>query len=234
MGKYIKTALLLIVISIMSSCEKKVTEIDFEKSVMTEIFPSLVDSICVDCRKTIPPPPIGELIFDKTDHFMGTDTTKATKEQRIKYREWKKEREVIEKDTSKLIVAFVPILKKIRGNVKEDFEKHFPGIKLYESEKEKNTEYMLDFKNIKLNNKFKLKNYFEFPQERGLMWETKYDFVFSGVLDFSRIQFDKDKKYGVLDAGFGCGSNAGRGFRIYIKKMHNKWIIDKIERTWVS
>jgi hypothetical protein len=233
MRKYTKITLLLITTIIISSCEKKATEMDFEKSVMTEIFPSLVDSICVDCRKMVPPPMLGEFVTDKTGH-VSEDSTKATKAQKIKYREWEKEREEIEKDTSKLIVAFVPILKKIRGNVKEDFEKHFPKIKLYEPEKEKNTEYTLDFKNIKLNNKFKLKNYFEFPQERGLIWETKYNFVFSGILDFSRIQFDKDKKYGVLDAGFGCGSNAGRGFRIYIKKVHDKWLIDKIERTWVS
>jgi hypothetical protein len=233
MRKFIKTTLLLITVITISSCEKKATEINFEKSVMTEIFPSLVDSICVDCRKMMPPPMLGEFVTDKTGH-VSEDSTKATKAQKIKYREWEKEREEIEKDTSKLIVAFVPILKKIRGEVKGDFEKHFHKIKLYELKAEKDTEYVFDFKNIKLNNKFKLKNYFEFPQERGLIWETKYNFVFSGVLDFSRIQFDKDKKYGVLDAGFGCGSLCGQGFRIYIKKVENKWVIDKIEGTWIS
>jgi hypothetical protein len=237
MRKYIKTTLFLITTIIISSCEKKVSEMDFEKSVMTEIFPSLVDSICVDCRKMDPPPQFGEDVYDKSGHFVREDSTKATKatkEQIIEYRKWQREREEIEKDTSKLIVAFVPILKKIRGKVKEDFEKHFPKIKLYEPKEEKDTEYIFDFKNIKLNNKFEFKNFFEFPKERGAIWETKYNFVFSGVLDFSRIQFDKDKKFGVLDAGFGCGSLCGQGFRIYIKKAENKWVIDKIEGTWIS
>lgn len=219
---------LLIFMNLISSCDKKMTDIEFEKSVMIEIFPSLVDSICVDCRKMVPPPSLGNYFEDKTGHVR-INSTKATKEQIIEYQKWKQKREDLEKDPSQLIVAFVPILKKIRGDVREDFEKHFPKTELYVSEKEKNTEYKLDFENIKLDTKFKLKNYFEFPQERGKIWETKYNFVFSGVLDFSRIQFDKNKKFGVLDAGFGCGSLCGLGSRIYIKKVSNKWIIDKIE-----
>ena len=45
--------------------------------------------------------------------------------------------------------------------------------------------------------------------------ETIYNFVFSGVLDFTRIRFDKTKQYGVLDAGFGRGGKFGQGYRIY-------------------
>jgi hypothetical protein len=35
---------LLILLFFVSSCEKKQTEFEFEKSVMTEIFPSLIES----------------------------------------------------------------------------------------------------------------------------------------------------------------------------------------------
>ena len=93
MEKNIKITLLFIVAIITSSCEKKATEMDFEKSVMTEIFPSLVDSICVDSRKEIPPPKFGENVYDQSGHFVREDSTKATKEQIIKYREWQKENE---------------------------------------------------------------------------------------------------------------------------------------------
>jgi len=230
MRKFIKIALFIFFLFLISSCKKEVTEIDFEKSVMTEIFPSLVDSICVDCRVISLPPPLGKRIYDRNDNYVTTDTTNIKAERE----KWKRELEKIKKDTSKLIVAFVPILRKSRWHVKEDFEKHFPKIKLYEPKKDKEVEYRFDFKGIKLNGKFELRDYFKFPQERGAIWETKYNFVFSGVLDFSRIQFDKDKKFGVLDAGFGCGRLCGQGFRVYIKKMNNKWVIDKIEGTWVS
>lgn len=229
MKNFQKITSLLILLIFVSSCEKKQTELEFEKSVMTEIFPSLVDSICVDCRILFLPMPLGKSIYDKNDNYIGQDTSniKADREK------WKKELVKIKNDTSKIIIAFAPV-RKIRGDVYSDFEKHFPKIKLYVPKEEMDVEYIFDFKNIKLNNKFELKNLSEFPKERGAIWNTKYNFIFSGVLDFSRIQFDKDKRFGVLDAGFGCGSKFGQGSRIYIKKINNKWVIDKIEGTWVS
>lgn len=219
----------LILLILISSCEKKQTELEFEKSVMTEIFPSLVDSICVDCRILFLPMPLGKSIYDKNDNYIGQNTSNINAERE----KWEKELVKIKNDTSKIIIAFAPV-RKIRGDVNSDFEKHFPKIKLYVPKEEMDVEYIFDFKNIKLNNKFKLKNLSEFPRERGAIWNTKYNFVFSGVLDFSRIQFDKDKRFGVLEAGFGCGSKFGQGSRIYIKKVNNKWVIDKIEGTWVS
>jgi hypothetical protein len=229
MKNFRKIISVLILLILISSCEKKQTELEFEKSVMTEIFPSLVDSICVDCRILFLPMPLGKSIYDKNNNYIGRDTSNIKAERE----KWKKELVKIKNDTSKIIIALAPI-RKIRGDVNSDFEKHFPKIKLYVLKEEMDVEYIFDFKNIKLNNKFELKNLSEFPKERGAIWNTKYNFVFSGVLDFSRIQFDKDKRFGVLDAGFGCGSKFGQGSRIYIKKVNNKWVIDKIEGTWVS
>lgn len=224
----------LILLILISSCENKQTELEFEKSVMTEIFPSLVDSICVDCRTMLPPPPMGVSIFDENGNYVRTDSTKATKEEKIKYRNWKEALKKIDRDTSKVVIAFETKMKWSHFSLKDDFVKHFKGIKVIDSKINQDIEYDFNFKNIRLNNKFELKNLSEFPKERGAIWNTKYNFVFSGVLDFSRIQFDKDKRFGVLDAGFGCGSKFGQGSRIYIKKVNNKWVIDKIQGTWVS
>lgn len=116
MKKYFKTTLLLVVTLVISSCEKEEAEIDFEKSVMTEIFPNLVDSICLDSRKMLPPPQFGESIYDKSGHFVREDSTKATEEQVIKYMKWQKYREEVEKDTSSVIIAFDPFLKKCIKN----------------------------------------------------------------------------------------------------------------------
>jgi hypothetical protein len=230
MKNFQKITLFFILLVFLSSCEKKQKELEFEKSVMTEIFPSLVDSICVDCRILFLPMPLGKSIFDKNDNYIGQDTSniKADREK------WEKELVKIKNDTSKIIIAFETKMKWSHYTLKDDFVKHFSGIKVIDSKTNQNLEYDFDFKNIKLNNKFELKNLSEFPKERGAIWNTKYNFIFSGVLDFSRIQFDKDKRFGVLDAGFGCGSKFGQGFRIYIKKINKKWVIDKIEGTWVS
>jgi hypothetical protein len=226
---------LLIAIILFSSCEKKITDLEFEKNVMTEIFPSLIDSTCIDVRLfTNFPPEYGESIYDKTGHYIGVDSTKATEEQKRKLLEWKINTEKIKKDTSKIIVAFDPLLKDNSQDLREDFQKHFKNAKIYISKEKKESEYVFDFKNIKLNNKFELRNISQFPKERGLIWITKYDFVFSGAVFFSRIQFDKDKKFGILDGGFACGGRCGQGFRIYIKKVNNKWIIDEVEGTWIA
>lgn len=234
MRKLQKITLILSII-FFASCKKEITDVEFEKNVLTEIFPILVDSVCVDCRIIMNPPSMfGEYIFDKNGEYVRTDSSKATKGEKIKYEKWKTLRNEIKKDTSKLIVAFSPELRKIRDNVKSDFEKHFPNVTLNETKNGTETIYDFDFSKIKLNNKFKLKNLNEFPKGRYAIWETKYDFIFSGILDFSRIQFDKTKQFGVLDAGFGCGGKCGQGYRIYIKKVNTKWIIDKIEGTWIS
>ena len=234
MRKLQKITLILSII-FFASCKKEITDLEFEKNVLTEIFPVLVDSVGVDCRIIMNPPPMfGEYIFDKNGEYVRTDSLKATKDEKLKYEKWKTFRNEIKKDTSKLIIAFSPELKKIRDNVKSDFEKHFPKAKLNETENGTETIYDFDFSKIILNNKFKLKNLNEFPKDRFAIWETKYDFVFSGILDFSRIQFDKTKQFGVLDAGFVCGGKCGQGYRVYIKKVNTKWIIDKIEGTWIS
>jgi len=54
------------------------------------------------------------------------------------------------------------------------------------------------------------------------------------VVSFSRIQFDKNRQFGILDGGFVCGRHCGQGFRIYIKKVNNNWIIDEVEGTWIA
>ena len=73
----------------------------------------------------------------------------------------------------------------------------------------------------------------EFPQRREI-WNTNYLFEFGGVVSFSRIYFDKDKRYGVLEGGTTYGKLNGNGWIVFIKKDSGKWIIDKIEGTWIS
>lgn len=229
MKKLQKTTFILLII-LFASCEKKVSELEFEKNVMTEIFPNLIDSTCFDSRLIKLLPPVGKAIYDKDDNYIGLDTTNIKRERE----NWEKEITKIKNDTSKIIIAFDPKIKKSRESLNKDFEEYFKGSKLYIPKNETESEYTLDFKNIKLNSKFELKNISEFPKERGVIWDTKYNFLFSGVVMFSRIQFDTQKTFGILNAGFGCGRLCGQGFRIYIKKLNNKWLIDKIEPTWIS
>jgi hypothetical protein len=236
MKKYFKITLLLVVTLVISSCEKEETEIDFEKRVMTEVFPSLVDSICVDSRKMIPPPMLGKHIYDKSGHYVRTDSTKATRKQKIEYNKWQREREEVEKDTSSIIIAFDPFLKKMHKKLIDESKVYIPNIEIYRTQKEENSKFRFDFEKIKLRNKFILKNTSEFPKVKfpHRITDLEYDFVFSGVFYLSRIEFDQQKKAGILGGSFDFCGRCGRGFIILIKKVNNKWVIDKIEQTSVS
>ena len=233
--KKLLNLVLLILIILFCSCEKKLTNLEFEKNVMTEIFPSLIDSTCIDIRIFLEPPPIvGKIIYDNEGNYVRVDSTKGTNEQKQKLLDWKNHIKNIEKDTSKIIIAFDPLIKDNSRDLKEDFKTHFKNSKIFLSKEKKETEYIFDFKNIKLNNKFRLKDIALFPKNNKAIWKAKYNFIFGGVVSFSRIQFDKNRQFGILDGGFVCGRHCGQGFRIYIKKVNNKWIINEVEGTWIA
>ena len=189
---------------------------------MTEIFPSLVDSICVDSRKMLPPPPMGESVYDKTGHYVRTDSTKTTNKQRIQYREWQKKREEIEKDTSSVVIALDPFLKKNEAELNQLLKEYNSKIQISQRSEKELDKFRLDFEKIKLNNKFKIKNISEFPkvesEYRNLLYELKYDFVFSGILQLSRIQFDKQKQFGILQGSLVFVENADEGLIFLLKK----------------
>ncbi|KAF2328191.1 hypothetical protein [Flavobacterium daemonense] len=206
----------ILIILLFASCKKNENDIEFNKdvefnrNVLAEILPSIVDSVCRDVRiYSNPPPRYGKLIFNKEGHYVKTDSTKATSEEIQRLKKWKKEVAEIKKDTSKVIIAFDPKIKTDNA-----------------------IEYILNFKSIKLNGKFKLKNINEFPKEN--IFERKYNFNFSGILKISGIKFDKKRENGSLNVGYTCGGLCGYGNIIVIKKVKNKWKIIKMEETWIS
>ncbi|MRX68471.1 hypothetical protein SAMN06265349_101513 [Flavobacterium resistens] len=206
---------------------------------MTEIFPDLIDSLCIDYRTFPSKPPIyGEVIYDKVGNYVSIDSTKGTEKQKQEILDWERNQDsidkAIEKDTSKLIVAFNPKIEKSSKDLKEYLGEHFKGVKILNPKIEGDSTYTIDYKNIPLKGKFEIRNISEFPKDRYEFWRKKYDFIFAGAVYFTRIQFDKERKYGVLDGGFSCGRHCGIGVRIYIKKINDKWIIDKIDNTSVS
>ncbi|MBG6112108.1 hypothetical protein H4V97_001105 [Flavobacterium sp. CG_23.5] len=198
---------------------------------MTEIFPKIVDSICLDSRKMNPPPTFGIETWNKGE-IIKVDTSKVTSKERIKYQKWKAEQKRVDNDTSKIIIGF------------DQYLLNYGQGRLAGESKLLNSNYSnfkFDFSKIKLNRKFKIKDISEFPKaeillkhHRVLLYEQKYNFVFSGLLEISRIKFDKNKKNGVLEGSFSYYGRCGRGYRIYIMEINGKWIIEKMEDTWIS
>jgi hypothetical protein len=222
MKKLVKTTFFLSFLVLFTNCEKKIDDVEFEKNVLTEIFPKIVDLICVDSRKIDPPPKFGIQTWEK-GNIIKVDTLKATNKERISYQNWKNEQKRVDKDTSEIIIGFDQYLlnygEKRIYNEKDLYNSSFSNFKF-------------DYSKIKLNNKFKIKNITEFPKaEKLLLYEQKYSFVFSGFLEISRIKFDENKKKGVLEASFAYCGKCGRGYLIYIKEDNGKWIIEKTEDT---
>jgi hypothetical protein len=232
MKKLLKSIFILIII-FFASCEKKINDFDFEKNVMSEILPSIIDSTCVDIRiYSDPPPKYGELKFNKVGKCIGIDSTKATSEEKLRLADWKKKIAEIEKDSVKIIIAFDPKIKPYKKEFDKIVVENFPNDTLYKIKEDKSKEYILNFKSIKLNGNFKLKNINEFEKEN--IFERKYQFNFSGILRVSGIQFDEKQENGILEVGFICGGECGYGNKIYIRKVKNKWEIIKVERTWIA
>lgn len=224
----------ILLIIIFSSCRNSTSEMELNEKILSELLPIIVDSYCVDVRiYSNPPPKYGVLIFDKQGNYMRTDTTKASVVEIQKFKDWKNKLKEVEKDTSKIIIAFDPkILPYERENLKiegNDFDKDTLRKELTVN---KIKPYILNFEKIKLNGKFKLKNISEFDKEN--IFETKYNFNFSGILTVSGIKFDAKRENGVLEVGFLCGRKCGYGDKVFIKKVKGKWKIIKADQNWIS
>lgn len=144
---------------------------------------------------------------------------------------WEDEIQRIKKDTTPVIIAFDPLLTPSEENLGKELKEHYKNVhSIIPNQKES---YIFDYQHIKLTRPFKIRDLGEFPSSNKI-WDTSYDFVFSGIVYFSRIQFDQSKNFGVLEAGFTCGGRCGRGYYIFIKKVNMEWKIDTVKDTWIS
>lgn len=85
------------------------------------------------------------------------------------------------------------------------------------------------------NSKFIFRHLSEHPRGKDLEYtEWKTENKFAGVMSFTKIKFDAKKENGSLDVSYRCGGKCGLGYSVYIKKIKEKWVIVKIEETWIS
>ena len=195
---------------------------------MNEIFIDLVDSIYYDIRLSpIPKKPYLEKgISDSLKNY-------KIKNHKLYITERKKEQEIIKNDTSRIVLAVYDTIY-TESLLKGPEIIKFNNIEYLFDSVTKKIEYKIDLNKIAESDKFRFKYLSDFSNSKKI-WKTKYPFYFGGVISFSRIQFDKNKKYGLLDAGITYADQDGEGFRIYIRKdINNKWIIEKITGTWIT
>lgn len=194
----------MIITFVFFGCDKKVTSEEFEQNVFDKLFITIVDSTYIDQRLYTCFPEMGKPIYDKNGKWIGLDSVG----QHQRDLECEVKRSAFEKDTLNLVIA---VENEGLINEKTDLSKY-------------------------KTSKFIFRHLSEHPRGKDLEyteWKTE-KINFAGVMSFSRIKFDSKKESGSLDVSYLCGGKCGLGYSVYIKKVKDKWVIAKVEKTWIS
>jgi hypothetical protein len=120
------------------------------------------------------------------------------------------------------------------------FKNYYKNISLnidssYATKTTRNTVKIKNLNSHKLSFKLSSKKYnFKFSSEVDNLKDK--NIFFCGELELSNIKLDNSKKLGLFSVSYSCCeyNKCGSGSTIYIKKVKDKWIIDKIIPTWKS
>ena len=189
---------------VFCGCVSKLTPEELEQKIFDELFISIVDSTYIDQRLYTCFPEKGEMRYDKNGKRIGFDT--IGQYQRDLVCEIK--RSALKIDTLNLVIAI------------------------------ENQGFINEKTNLSKYNtsKFIFKHLSEHPRGADLEYTEwkKHHEKFAGVMSFSLIKFDDKRENGTLEVSYSCGGKCGLGYLVYITKKGEKWLISKIEETWIS
>jgi len=235
--------LILTFLILIFGCDNRKSELEFEKTVMQEIFPNLMDSLWVH-NSTINTLPFVKL--DKKGKVIGFEE-KSKNDIRKSH---KKTLQEIKRKNSKIFAVICDTIYPIGTNEKKSLKKkkknkinqkknekksitdNYKNEIIPKNKENENLKNPISIKKIIETKHIKIKFISKDTEER--LWASDNNYNFNGVISFSRIQFDTKKKYGMLTSSIICGGMCGHGYRIFIKKVNNKWIVDKVEEAWIS
>lgn len=199
--------------------------------VINDIFDNLIEEMGMISRFETPPPP--KLAFDSED-VMGYDTVVYSKAVDAIEKENRKMR-----DTIFVIAVFDTLFTCYNLDLNIAYiEKQLPELSYIDAlNAMKDSSIIsqpLNLSQIDSSKRVALKYYSEFP--KGLkIWEREnYNFLFSGTLRMSRIYFDKEKRVGLIYCSYACGRLCGEEVIICIRKISDKWSIEKTILLGVS
>lgn len=197
---------------------------DYEIKVFNEIFDNLVEEMGALSSFEIPPLPIS---FLDNNNPMVYDTVEYDKKNTEIERENKKKR-----DTTFVIAVFDTLFTCYNLNLDVEYigkQLMEPGyIEVFNSTNKHLTQsHPLNLSEIENRKRFILKYTSEFPKGFKIWERENYNFLFSGTLRMSRIYFDKEKRVGLFYCSYACGRLCGEEAIICIRKINDKWTIDK-------
>ena len=219
MTQLLKITLIGLMIATFSCNNRKQVDVEIDKTVMKEIFPSLMDSMYVEIMFSMSPPPVEEIFHSGSGKFILRPANKSEL--------FKKEirNELIEhkKDSTAITIVLNDTIHELNEDAKLKFQTKYVLSKNYFA-----SGYKVDLDTTIQNKSYKIvlsSTYKPRPDAFEIVLKE---------LSFSRILFNKEQNKGMLTCEYFCGLLCGNGYRIFIKQMHDKWIIDYIEHAWVA
>lgn len=210
--------LIVIILIVMTvSCNNTERQLTSERRIMMDIFPAMIDSIYVETTFTKLPPPI-EIITDTVTGKQVTRPVMATDRLRQHTMEQLRQRK------ASGVVTTIIIDDTIQPVHAADLE----GLPIAFTDTSNNKPYHLEW-----NNSMQPKGIRLIPSSR-YKAINRQDVHILNKLSFSRILLNKERDKGVLACTYSCGGLCGNGYRVYIKKSGNRWIIERIEHAWVA
>lgn len=220
------TFITLVLLSSFGCKKKEVPESKFEKDVLYSVFVEIVDSIYMDRRVILPPPPPR---FNSQTNKV--DTTGHGGELKKFYHR----QDSIKNDKKRILLGVFDRVTKTGSLGTELILKEIDLSRFSYDTLKEGLEFKFDLKSFENNKKFNFQYLSKFPEMN--FWDLKDENnkLPVGTIEVSRIQFNKTKTQGILAATASCGSGkCGRGFLVLIENKLGKWKVKKIVQTWVS
>ncbi len=218
----------LIALCLTVSCASKHNfEPDIDKAVMQEIFPSLIDSMYVEIKFSMTPPKIIEMVDSITGKKKLQPVEISTTEKDL----IRNELSSCERDSSYITIVLRDSTHPLLKNDLEIFKSKYSLTKNTTNTAFLQNSYLLPLNDFTVRACFKLilSSKYQPAANDSMMYVRQLK-----EISFSRIFFNADKTHGILTCEYVCGGLCGNGYRVFIKKVNTKWVIDYIEHSWVA
>ena len=219
------------------NCGNEKNDLVYEKKVMDEIFIELV-AYLYEPRIPPPPPPPHSLknipfeyfktenqfIKDSIYNSSNEKTRNAIDRHETINEEILKQFEKFQLEKNLLIVVSDTIRQVCLENIKYAEKKlniDFNNLTSIDS-----IEYKIDLQKHKKSERYQFSYRSKYPEGSAIWrWRNETNSKLSASIGFSRIIFDKNKKWGLLRVGISTGKLSGHRGIIIIKRINNKWSI---------
>lgn len=210
---FIKWCSLFVTGLLLQGCTPSESTLEFEQTLFNQIFYEIVNASYKDKRVYSFRCSNGRSIVEN-DLIIGYDNPEC---DRLK--------DALQKDTLNMVLAIADSVHMI---YKDDIQFIPKNLKPSSSEK-----FKIDLSKHQYE-KFDFKYLSELkPNDEYLNWEDRYP-KFIGELSFSKIYFDEKKQKAIMTIEYNCGSKCGLGYFAYLEKVNQKWIVTKVENTWIA